>query len=88
MVRIGEKTQGTTARYLDISAASAYTSLSERALYHRVSRREIPFIKQGRRILFDRVALDRWMRRVAVDAVTPIVVDSAGQEEPRHDCGR
>lgn len=56
-----------TPRYLDIPAASSYLSLTKRALYLRVANRSIPFIKKGRRVWFDRVALDRWMREGEID---------------------
>jgi excisionase family DNA binding protein len=49
-------------RYLDINGASAYLGRSDRALYNLVWRQAIPFIRRGRRVLFDRKALDRWMQ--------------------------
>ena len=65
------------ARYLDVSAAAVYLSLSEKAIYHRVARRTIPFIKRGKRVLFDCQALDRWMRRGKVDATEPLGVSTS-----------
>jgi excisionase family DNA binding protein len=56
-----------TGRYLNVRDAATYLSLTTRALYHRVDRRTVPFIKRGHRVWFDRVALDRWMRDGAVD---------------------
>ena len=56
-----------THRYLNVRDAATYLSLTTRALYHRVDRRTVPFIKRGHRVWFDRVALDRWMRDGAVD---------------------
>jgi excisionase family DNA binding protein len=56
-----------TRRYLNIRDAATYLSLTTRALYHRVERRTVPFIKRGHRVWFDRLALDRWMRDGAVD---------------------
>ena len=41
-------------RWLDVDAAASYLCLSRHALYHRVSRRQIPFVLQGRMIRFDR----------------------------------
>lgn len=76
-------TAGVAARYLDVKTTAGYLSLSSKAVYHRVARREIPFIKKGRRVLFDRMALDRWMRRTAVDAATGDVIDSPRPTEPR-----
>jgi excisionase family DNA binding protein len=54
-------------RYLDIRGAATYLSRSPRALYTLVHERRIPFIKQGGRVMFDRVALDRWMNASAID---------------------
>ena len=62
------ETPSTTQRYLTIRDAAGYLSLTERALYHRVERRTVPYIKRGHRVWFDRFALDRWMREGAVDA--------------------
>ena len=77
MVQVGDQAVR-ASRYLDVPSAAVYLSLSPTALYHRVARRTIPFIKQGKRVLFDRDALDRWMRRKAVDPTR-----QAGYEWPR-----
>lgn len=53
-------------RYLSIESASRYTALSISYLQKLTSRRRIPFIKAGRRALYDRVLLDKWMARRAV----------------------
>src|SRR5438128_10942927 len=50
-------------RWLDVDAASRYLCMSVHALYHKIGRRQIPFVKQGRSIRFDRFALDRWMAK-------------------------
>jgi excisionase family DNA binding protein len=63
-------------RFLTVPATAVYLSLSTRALYHRVERRTIPFLKHGRRLWFDRQALDRWMSAGAIDAFVPHVIDS------------
>jgi len=41
-------------RWLDVDAASYYLCMSVDALCHRVARREIPFVKRGRLVRFDR----------------------------------
>ena len=56
------------SRYFSVRHAARYLGRSEKALYHLVARRDIPFIKQGRRLIFDRLALERWMLRGKVDA--------------------
>jgi excisionase family DNA binding protein len=54
--------------FLSVPSAAAYLSLTPKSMYHRIARRTVPFIKQGRRILFDQAALDRWMSRAKIDA--------------------
>src|SRR2546421_12927918 len=50
-------------RWLDVDTAAQYLCMSRHALYHRISRRQIPFVRRGRIIRFDRQALDRWMSK-------------------------
>jgi excisionase family DNA binding protein len=54
-------------RYLTLKQAANYLSLSPQALYLRIHRRTIPFIKDGTRVRFDRLALDRFMRERIID---------------------
>jgi excisionase family DNA binding protein len=76
MRRCASDATSETPRFLTVHATAAYLSLSTRAIYHRVERRTIPFLKRGRRLWFDRLALDRWMTAGAVDAFPPHVIDS------------
>src|SRR5438128_8727427 len=50
-------------RWLDVDTAAQYLCMSRHALYHRISRRQIPFVRRDRIIRFDRQALDRWMSK-------------------------
>ena len=50
-------------RYLSIESASRYTALSVSYIQKLTSRRRVPFIKIGRRCLYDRVLLDKWIAR-------------------------
>lgn len=50
-------------RYLNIEAASQYLSLSISYLQKLTSRRRVPFVKIGRRCIYDRRLLDRWAAR-------------------------
>lgn len=59
-----------TPRYLNVEAAAAYLGDTEWALRHKVQRREIPFIKDGRRIKFDRHDLDAHMARHRVEVAS------------------
>ena len=54
-------------RWLDATRAADYISVTLDALYHMVQRRQIPFVLKGRRVFFDRLALDRWMLKDALD---------------------
>src|SRR5436853_6973456 len=56
-------------RWLDVDTAAQYLCMSRHALYHRVSRRQIPFVRHGRIIRFDRQSLDRWMSKGVRDGV-------------------
>jgi excisionase family DNA binding protein len=45
-----------------VEECAAYTRLSRFTIYTFVSKRRIPFIKLGRRTLFDRAEIDRWIQ--------------------------
>lgn len=83
----GRTSGALTVRYLSVETASAYLSLSRKAIYHRVSRREIPFIKRGRRVMFDRLVLDRWMQEKVIDCDAVVVLHSARPTKSRQKRG-
>lgn len=56
----------TDARYYGIEQAAEYTGLSVSFLQKLCSRRRVPHLKVGRRVVFDRTLLDRWLQRRAV----------------------
>lgn len=65
---------------MDIESAAGYTTLSVSYLQELTSQRRVPFARIGRRCLFDRVALNKWIARRAVlprDAVFPSGVENA-----------
>ena len=53
-------------RYLSIEQASAYLGLSVSYLQKLTCRGRVPYVKVGRRCLYDRTLLDKWMARRAV----------------------
>lgn len=53
-------------RYLSAQQASEYTGLSLSTIRLYVQREEIPFIRRGRRILFDIGELDTWLKDGAI----------------------
>jgi excisionase family DNA binding protein len=53
-------------RYMNIEQCSTYIGRSTTAVYRLVARREIPFIRNGRTLRFDRVAIDAWQKEGAL----------------------
>jgi excisionase family DNA binding protein len=51
------------SQWFDVRTAAKYLCMTRHAIYHRINRCQLPFIRDGRRIRFDRDALDRWMRK-------------------------
>jgi excisionase family DNA binding protein len=50
------------SRWFDVRTAAKYLCMTRHAIYHRINRCQLPFIRGGRRVRFDRDALDRWMK--------------------------
>lgn len=48
-------------RYLDVRCAAVYLGRTPGAVYELVAKRQIPFRRHGRRLVFDVVALDAWI---------------------------
>ena len=53
-------------RYLRVRQAAIYIGLASKTVYRLAEERRIPFIRKGRTLLFDRLALDKWMQDSAV----------------------
>ena len=51
----------TEPRYLDVAGVATYISKSPKAIRHMVAQAQLPHIRMGRSIRFDRVEIDRWM---------------------------
>lgn len=49
-------------RYLSTNEAARYLGATPKSVYHRVAARAIPFIKVGKKLWFDRQALDQWLQ--------------------------
>lgn len=56
-------------RLLNIKECAEYLGLSIQAIYNRVSQRRIPYIKDGKRVLFDIEELQRWIEKHKVRAI-------------------
>ena len=53
-------------RLISIQEAAQYTGLSPHTLYTMVSQQRIPFVKMGRRTMFDLALLDQWIKQNTV----------------------
>lgn len=47
---------------MTVDECAAYTRLSRWTIYTFVCKKRIPYVKLGRRTLFDRAELDRWIQ--------------------------
>ncbi|HZI27150.1 MAG TPA: excisionase family DNA-binding protein, partial [Gemmatimonadaceae bacterium] len=48
-------------RYMDVKECAEYVGRTNRAIEGLVRRRQIPHIRVGRRVQFDREKIDRWV---------------------------
>jgi len=51
----------TEIRFLNIKQASEYLHLAKQTIYGFTSARTIPFIKRGKKLLFEKEALELWV---------------------------
>ncbi len=49
---------------LDYRAAALYTGYTYSTLRHKVSKKEIPFIKMGGKVRFSKIDLKNWITRI------------------------
>ena len=57
-----EQLQGSiSSPWMHVDQAADYLAWSKKRLYNLVSKGEIPHRKQGNRLLFNRLELDRWL---------------------------
>ena len=50
-----------TKKYLTITELCDYLSASKSTIYKKTMRKEIPFVKNGGKVLFNREEIDRWL---------------------------
>lgn len=55
-----------TPRFLTAAQVAVYIGSTEGTVRVWTSQRKIPFIKKGRLVRYDRLAVDAWMQRDAV----------------------
>jgi excisionase family DNA binding protein len=59
-------------RYLSRDEVASYIDSTSATVATMTSKRQIPHIKRGRRVLYDRHVIDAWLARQSIE---PIVVD-------------
>ena len=67
-------------RFLPILDAASYTGMSRRFLDYAKDHGELPYVRKGRKILFDRNDLDTWMLRDRIDVTGAVTALGAGAE--------
>lgn len=50
------------SRLFSIPEVARFLGISQSTLYAMVSQHRVPFVKVGRRVLFDPVQLDKWIK--------------------------
>ena len=53
-------------RYMDVNDCAIYIGRTPKAVRRLIDRAEIPAIRTGRKLQFDKEQIDRWMQRHAV----------------------
>ena len=60
---LNEKLDLHNQKVLDVERVSAYTGLSKDTIYKYTRNSEIPHSKRGKKLFFDREAIDAWLLR-------------------------
>lgn len=63
-------------RYLTVGGAADFLSLSVPTIYSKVSRREIPYMKRGKRLYFLREDLENFLRNGRVKTINEMEVEA------------
>lgn len=66
---VGARPAANTQGYLGVEEAAAFLATTPKAVYALVSRREIPFRRLGRRLLFDRAELRAMVEKGRVEPI-------------------
>lgn len=56
-------TTTSSARYMSVATCATYIGRTPKAVRNLVDRSQIPYLKVGRRVQFDRERIDNWMGR-------------------------
>jgi excisionase family DNA binding protein len=63
--------------YMTINKLSKYINSSVSAIYAKVHRREIPYIKRGKRLLFNVEDIDKWLKGGRIKTTKEIINEAS-----------
>lgn len=61
---------------MNITQAASYLSLSVQTIYSKTSLRHLPHLKKGKRLYFEREALDSWLLEGKQKTVTELIAET------------
>ena len=64
-------------KYLSFEEAANYLGMSKSNLYKKTAARLIPFIKPGKKLLFNREVIDQWLEQFAQPTIQELQSNSA-----------
>ncbi|PTQ92439.1 excisionase family DNA binding protein [Mucilaginibacter yixingensis] len=73
--------EDTDDEFLNINEAAAFLKVSVASLYSKVSRKEIPVSKPGKRLYFSRTELHEWVRSGKQKTSLEILSEYGGQRK-------
>ncbi len=68
--------------YLSVGELSDYLKLSKSTIYKKTSSRLIPFLKSGKKLLFDKEAIDEWLKQYTQETVRELQKNLIGILKP------
>jgi excisionase family DNA binding protein len=69
---------GNDQRFLNLAEASEFLNLASQTIYTLTSKREIPFLKKGKKLYFKEADLIAWLEKGRKDSVDELKQQSTG----------
>ncbi|MFW5804534.1 MAG: helix-turn-helix domain-containing protein [bacterium] len=61
--------------YFDVKQLSEFLRIPENTVYQMTSKREIPYIKMGRKLYFKRSEIEKWLDAGKIDNIKPSLTE-------------
>jgi excisionase family DNA binding protein len=74
--------------YLTVNDLSEYLHLSRSTIYKKTSARLIPYIKSGKKLLFEKEAIDEWLKQFRQHSICDVESDIFNQKKYYHEKGQ